>query len=171
MAWKPGYLTRDQLEERRREAARLLRTGRLSQAEIARQLGVSRTAVSQWAAQLKAGGLRQLRRRPGGGRPAKLSDDQKRQLRRTLKRGARQAGFATARWTLARVQQVIERDFDVRYHRNHLSRLLDGLGWSVQQPLPRAQEREEDVIRAWLAHDWPRIKKGAATWRRRRVLR
>jgi transposase len=170
MAWQPGHLTHDQLEERRREAARLLRTGRLSQAEIARQLGVSRTAVSQWAARLKAGGLRELRQRPRGGRPAKLSTDQKRQLRRKLKRGARRAGFATERWTLARVQQVIERDFGVRYHRNHLSRLLDGLDWSLQQPLPRAQEREEEVIRAWLAHDWPRIKKGAATWRRRSVL-
>jgi transposase len=97
-------------------------------------------------------------------------DRQKRQLRRKLKRGARRAGFATERWTLARVQQVIERDFGVSYHRNHLSRLLDGLDWSIQQPLPRAQEREEEVIRAWLAHDWLRIKKGAATWRRRRVL-
>jgi len=25
--------------------------------------------------------------------------------------------------------------------------------------LPRAQQRGETLIRAWLAHDWPRIKK------------
>jgi transposase len=159
------------MEERRREAARLLRAGKLRPAEIARQLSVSRSAVSQWAAQLQAGGLRQLRRRRGGGRPAKLTAEQRQQLRRTLRRGAQRAGFATERWTLARVQQVIERDFGVRYHRHHLSWLLEQLDWSVQQPLPRAAERDEAVIRAWLAQDWPRIKKGAAMWRRHRVLR
>jgi transposase len=171
MEWKPTRLTREQMEERRLEAARLLRAGKQSQAEIARQLGVSRMAVSQWAAQLRAGGVRQLRRRRGGGRPAKLSAAQKRQLKHRLKRGAQAAGFPTERWTLARVQQVIERDFGVSYHRHHLSWLLDQLDWSVQQPLPRAAERDEAVIRAWLADDWPRIKKGAAAWRRRRVLR
>lgn len=159
------------MEERRHEAARLLRAGKLRPAEIARQLGVSRSAVSQWSAHLEAGGLRQLRRHRGGGRPAKLTAEQRRQLRRTLRRGAQAAGFATERWTLTRVQQVIERDFGVRYHRNHVSWLLDRLDWSVQQPLPRAVERDEAVIRAWLEQDWPRIKKGAATWRRRGVLR
>src|SRR5690606_22732091 len=115
--------------------------------------------------------VRRLRRRHGGGRPAKLSTAQKRQLKRALKRGARAAGFPTERWTLARVQQLIKREFGVSYHRNHLSWLLGQLDWSVQQPLPRAAERDEDVIRAWLTGDWPRIKKGAAAWRRRRVLR
>jgi transposase len=171
MEWKPARLTREQMEERRLEAARLLRAGKQSQAQIARALGVSRMAVSQWAAHLKAGGVRQLRRRYGGGRPAKLSAAQKRQLKRALKRGARAAGFPTERWTLARVQQLIKREFGVSYHRNHLSWLLDQLDWSLQQPLPRAAERDEDVIRAWLTGDWPRIKKGAAAWRRRRVLR
>ena len=171
MAWKPARLSRDQMEERRREAAGLLRAGKLRPAEIARQLGVSRSAISQWSAQLRAGGLRQLRRRRGGGRPAKLTAEQQRQLRRTLRRGAQRAGFATERWTLARIQQVIEWDFGVSYHRNHLSWLLDRLDWSVQQPLARAAERDEAVIRAWLEQDWPRIKKGAAAWRRRGVLR
>jgi len=171
MEWKPTRLTREQMEERRLEAARLLRRGKLTQAEIARQLGVSRMAVSQWAARLEAGGVRQLRQRHSSGRPAKLTTAQRGQLRRLLRRGARTAGFPTERWTLARVQQVIKRKFDVSYHRNHLAWLLDQLDWSVQQPLPRAAERDEDVIRAWLAQDWPRIKKGAAAWRRRGVLR
>jgi transposase len=171
MEWKPTHLTRDQMEERRLEAARLLRRGKLTQAEIARQLGVSRMAVSQWAARLEAGGVRQLRQRHSCGRPPKLTTAQRGQLRRLLRRGARAAGFPTERWTLARVQQVIKRKFDVSYHRNHLAWLLDQLDWSVQQPLPRAAERDEDVIRAWLAQAWPRIKKGAAAWRRRGVLR
>ena len=171
MTWRPARLTRDQMEERRLEGGRLLRDWKLSQAEIVRELGVSRTAVSQWAKALEAGGVRQLRRRHGGGVPGRLTAQHKRRLRQILRRGAQAAGFETERWTLARVQQVIAREFGVRYHRHHVSKILKQLDWSVQQPLPRAVERDEDVIRAWLTHDWPRIKKGAAAWRRRRAVR
>jgi len=170
MEWKPERLTRQQMEERRRAGGQLLKAGRLSQAEIARRLGVSRATVSDWAKRMQAGGLRALRRRKAPGRPAQLTPADKRVLRRLLRRGALAAGFATERWTLGRVRQVIEREFGVRYHTHSISRLLTRLGWSLQQPLPRAVERDEDLIRAWLAQDWPRIKKGAAFRRQHRVL-
>ena len=170
MAWNPSYLTPAQLEERRLTGGRLLKAGRLSQAEIARQLRVSRATVSGWAKQVAASGLRTLRRRPHSGRPPKLTIQQRRHLARVLKRGAQRAGFSTERWTLRRVQQVIAREFGVRYHPNYVNRLLRRLGWSLQQPLPRAAERDEELIQAWLAQDWPRIKKSAAARRRHRVL-
>jgi transposase len=170
MAWTPTYLTREQLEERRLTGGRLLKAGRLSQAEIARELGVSRAAVSGWAKQLAAGGLRALRCRKAPGGPGKLTAVQKAKLKRLLKRGARAAGFETERWTLGRVRTVIQQEFGVTYHVSYLSQLLHQLGWSRQQPLPRATEREEDLIRAWLTQDWPRIKKGATARRRHRVL-
>ena len=171
MAWTPRNLTRAQMEERRREGARLLRRTKLKKAAIARRLSVSRAAVGQWAKDLAAGGLRQLYQRRSTGRPGKLSDAQMDQLDQILERGALAAGFPTARWTSARVKQVINCEFAVTYHVSYIPRLLERLGWSLQQPLARAVEREEDVIHAWLTHDWPRIKKGAATWRRHRVFR
>jgi transposase-like protein len=60
--WRPAHLTPEQMEERRLEAARLLRQGLLSQAEIARQLGVSRASVCRWAATLAQEGPRGLER-------------------------------------------------------------------------------------------------------------
>lgn len=171
MEWRPATLTREQMEERRLAGGRLLQAGQLSQAEIARSLGVSRATVSDWSKRLRTGGLRRLRRRRAPGRTAKLTKAQQATLRRTLQRGARAAGFDTERWTLRRVQQVIARQFGVNYHPNYLNRLLKRLGWSPQVPLSRAVERDEDLIRAWLAHDWERIKKSAAQRRRRRVLR
>jgi transposase len=170
MTWTPPHLTREQMEARRRTGAKLLRAGRLSQAEIGRQLGVSRATVSDWAKRLAAGGLRALKRRKVPGRPARLTTVEQRMLLRQLKRGALAAGFATDRWTLRRIGQVIEREFGVHYHVSSLHRLLDRLDWSLQQPLPRAAERDEALIRAWLAQDWPRIKKSAAVRRRHRVL-
>ncbi|WP_420082734.1 winged helix-turn-helix domain-containing protein (plasmid) [Streptomyces sp. JL4002] len=34
------------------------------------------------------------------------------------------------------------------------------LGWSLQRPERRAVERDESEIARWIAHEWPRIKKG-----------
>lgn len=170
MAWSPKRLTRTQMEERRREGAKLIKAGKLSHAAIAQRLGVSGVAVGQWAKQLADGGLRALRRRTAPGRPARLTDAQKRSLRRLLKRGALAADFPSDRWTMGRVCQLIEREFGVRYHVKYINRLLTTLGWSLQQPLPQAAERDEDLIRAWLAQDWPRIKKGAAARRKHSVL-
>ena len=165
MTWTPTHLTRTQMAERRREGARLLRRTKLTKAAIARRLSVSRAAVGQWAKDLAKGGLHQLYARHSMGRPGKLNGEQMNLLDQILRRGALAAGFPTQRWTSPRVKQVIEREFQVTYHVTHIPRLLQRLGWSLQQPLARAAERDEEVIQAWLAHDWPRIKKGAATWR------
>lgn len=159
--WQPRKLTPEQLEERRLEAGRLLRAGRLSQAEIARHLGVSRMAVSRWAAQLRDSDRRlaALKNRPKSGRPSRLTPQQWRELLKILKKGAIRAGFETERWTLPRIRDVIARRWGVSYHRSHLSIRLRELGWSAQVPAVQARERDEALIRAWLEHDWPRIKK------------
>ena len=79
-------------------------------------------------------------------------------------------GFSTDRWTLQRVQELIEREFEVRYHLNYLNRLLDRLGFSPQKPLPQAVEQEREMVQAWLERDFPRLKKVTAARRRNRVL-
>jgi transposase len=171
MTWKPAKLSREQMEERRLAGAELIKRGGIAHAAIARQLGVSRAAVTNWARQLEAKGLRGLRRRKPPGRPAKLNPGQRRELKRLLKRGALAAGFMSDRWSLGRVHQLIKQEFGIVYHPKYLNRLLRKLGWSPQVPLPRAVERDEALIQAWLEHDWSRIKKGAAQRRKNRVFR
>lgn len=161
MRWKPSTYTRTQMEERRREGGRLIKAGKLSQAEIARRLGVSRMTVSEWARRVATGGRRQLWSRKASGCPPKLTRPQQRELKRAVKRGARAAGFSTDRWTLKRIQRLIKCLFHVTYHPNYLNRLLRRLGLSPQMPLPRAIERDPKRVKAWLEHDWPRIKKRA----------
>lgn len=68
MGWQPKRLTREQMEERRKQGGKLLRIGRFTQAQIARELGVSRMAVSQWAHQIEIHGMRGLSRRRAHGR-------------------------------------------------------------------------------------------------------
>src|SRR5919112_3907456 len=111
--WRPAHLTPGQMEERRLVAARLLRQGRLSQAQIARQLGTSRASVSRWAAPLAHEGRRGLEARPIPGRSPCLDEKDWTRLGRLLDQGAVAAGFATERWTLKRIAALIEREFQV----------------------------------------------------------
>jgi transposase len=170
MTWKPAYLTREQMEERRLEGGRLIKAGKLSQAEISRQLGVSRATVSDWAKRIEAKGMRGLRKRKAVGSQSKLNKPQKQKLKRMLDRGALANGFPTDRWTLERVCKLIQQEFEVTYHPNYLNRLLSKLGFSPQKPLPQAVEQERELVKAWLQRDWSRIKKVAAARRRDRVL-
>ena len=163
-------MTREQLEERRLAGGRLLKAGKLSQAEIARQLGVSRATVSEWAKIVETKGIGGLRKRKAAGSSSKLNMQQKQKLKHLLDRGALANGFPTDRWTLERVRQLIQQKFEVVYHPNYLNRLLRKLGFSPQKPLPQAIEQEQELVEAWLQKDWPRIKKVAAARRRNRVL-
>src|ERR671915_1052988 len=165
MIWRPRHVTRSQREERRLEAGRLLQAGQLSHTDIARRLGVSRMAVSQWARQLRQhhGDIGSLHTQPIPGRPARLSAEQWQRVLAVLKEGALKAGFDTDRWTLLRIRAVILVAFGVRYHAHYLARRLKALGWSPQQPAVYARERDEALVRAWLAQDWPGVQKRLGT--------
>lgn len=154
-------LTRPQLAEARRvRAAELFGQGRTN-AEIARLLEVSAESVRRWKRVWEEGGTDALRRRPASGRPPKLDDAQVEQVRIVLGQGAQAHGFEADLWTLERVSVVVERVAGVVLSRASVWRLLTGrLGWSLQRPERRAVERDESEIARWIAHEWPRIKKG-----------
>ena len=157
--WRPAHLTPEQMEERRLAAARLLGQGRLSQADIARQLGVSRASVCRWAATLAQEGLHGLGARPIPGRSPRLGEKAWARLGRLLDGGAVAAGFATERWTLTRIAALIKREFGVHYHACYLERPLKAHGFSEQRPATRAKERDELVIAVWPKRDWVVLKR------------
>ena len=158
------------MEERRLEGGRLLKAGKMSKAEISRDLGVSRATVGEWARTVETKGIRGLRKRKAAGSASKLNNQQKEKLIKKLDRGAIASGFPTDRWTLERVQKLIKEEYGVIYHPNYLNRLLRKLGFSPQKPLPQAVEQEKEMVEAWLQGDWPRIKKVTAARRKNRVL-
>jgi transposase len=144
------------------EAARLLRAG-VSQAEVARKVGVHRQSVSRWARELEEAGVRGLRKAERTGRPPKLSAAQLRDLERALKRGPEAFGFASGLWTASRVRDLIEYRTGVRYHEAHVWRILRRLNWSCQRPVGRALERDEHAIRYWKKYRWLQVKKKRST--------
>lgn len=146
-----------ELQRRRLRGGRLLLRGE-SQAAVARRVGVTRTTVSDWNESLGEGGLEALKRRPRG-RPAGLDGGQRRELLKTLMRGALAAGFPTELWTLRRVGRLIERRFGRRYSESQVWRILIALGFSCQRPSSKALERDEAAIRRWKRVRWPALKK------------
>jgi transposase len=150
----------DWREERRKRAWALKEQGWL-QKDIAVALGVSEGAVSQWLRRgREGGGIEALASHPGPGGVARLSAEQRAQIPGLLERGAPAYGFSGDVWTANRVAEVIERTFGVRYSRDHVSLLLRRLGWSRQQPITRATQRDEEAIRRWQEERWPALKRG-----------
>ena len=130
-----------------------------SQKQIAMALDVTQGAVSQWIARGRAGGAVALRNRSRKGATPKLTQEQRERLPDLLKCGAEAYGFVGDVWTQARIASVIKREFGVRYHPDHIGRLLHAIGWSVQKPTLRASERNDAAIERWRSEKWPAIKK------------
>jgi transposase len=128
--------------------------------EVAELLSVSLSSVKRWKKAFQQGGLAALAPKRHSGPKPKLSLAQKRRLRDILLRGPLAAGFHTDLWTCRRVAEVVQREFGIAYHPDHLGRILHDLGFSPQKPQRRARERDEAAIERWRRHDWPRIKKG-----------
>lgn len=146
------------MQRKREHAVTLLQQG-LTQAEVARAVGVDPRSVRRWKHDLRCGGRAALQAVPASGRPLKLNQDQRQRLEKQLLKGAQAAGFATDLWTCPRVAEHIERTFGVRYHVDHVCRLLHALHWSPQKPIRKAVERDEESIRQWVKQVWPAIKK------------
>ena len=160
MTTKRTEAPRDWREERRRRAWALKQQG-WSQRRIAEALGVTEGAVSQWLKRAReGGGVEALAAQVAPGPTPKLSEAQQAQVPALLKQGAEYYGFLGAVWTTQRVAEVIYRHFGVRYHPDHVRKLLHQWRWSVQQPVRRASQRDEGAIQTWQEEEWPRLKKG-----------
>jgi transposase len=160
------------LEERRKKAIQQLliapkdsnddsASSSLSQADIARKLGVTRGCVCQWFdAYRKAGdSLEGLDARKHTGRPPEMTEEQKSRLVGMIQRGARYYGFETDLWTTERISKLAAVHFKIRYHPDHVRKILHSLDLSWQKPKKQARERDEENVRSWVLNVLPQIKK------------
>jgi transposase len=150
-----SILTRDEMESRRLLAAQDLQTG-LSQSQVARKFGVSRTTASRWSRSLSGKGLESLRKRRAPGRPSRLTTDQLTGAAEIYRSGPRAAGFDSDRWTTARFADAIRMRFEVRYDPDHVGRIMHRLGLRERK---RQRRRVTDVVYAQFL---PEVTSGAA---------
>jgi transposase len=107
--------------------------------------------VSRWLKRGREEGVEALKAHPPKGVAPRLSAEQKAQIPDLLAKGAQAYGFRGDVWTAWRVAEVIERTFGVKYHRDHVSRLLREAGWSRQEPIERDQSLSETRSRQAVA--------------------
>jgi transposase len=111
---------------------------------------------------LATNGLDALAAQPHPHRPPHLTDTQLQHLETLLAQGAQAHGWPNALWTTARVAQLIQRQFQITYHHDHVGRFLrQRLGWTPQKPRRRARERDESAILNWQTKEFPRIAREA----------
>jgi transposase len=126
-------------------------------AQIASELRVSEKSVREWRRRWVAGGTVGLASSGSGGSDCKLDGDQQKQLAEMLDEGPVTHGWVDARWTLARVAELIERSFGVGYTLRGVSYLLHRMGYSLQVPARRAVERDPEAITTWQRGRWPAV--------------
>jgi transposase len=155
----PSSQASDWREGRRLRGWELKQEG-WKQQDIAEALGVTKGAVSQWMKRGREGGVQGLKRKPPPGVSPRLSEEQRARLKELLEQGAKAHGFRGEVWTCERVAEVIRKEFCVSYHPAHVSRIVRVLGLSLQKPMRRANQRNDEAIKRWKEETWPELKKG-----------
>jgi transposase len=156
---RPGSLV--EWEQKRLIAANMFELD-LETKVIAQALGVDDQTVRRWRRLFKAGGREALRSGRSGGRPPRLDDTQKVRLAEMLVGTPAQCGFDRHLWTQRLIADLIEREFGVSCHHDHVGVILKRLGFTHQKPQRRARERDEARIEAWRREAWPDLLKKAS---------
>jgi putative transposase len=101
-----------------------------------------------------------LRSKGPSGYPSRMKPSWRAWLERALEEGPAAHGWVEdQRWTLERVVTLVARRFRVRFSTPQMSRILHRMGWSVQVPVHRAAERDEQAVATWVKETWPRVGK------------
>ncbi len=96
-----------------------------------------------------------------GGRPAKLTKTQKKQLCDWIDAGPQAAGFDTACWNTVLLQELIRREFGGLYDRYYLCELLRTLDYSYQKAKFVSDHLDEARRQVWRTQEWPQILREA----------
>lgn len=150
--------TRVEQEARRRLAVTRIGEG-WSPADTAGFLGVHVETVPKWMRKHRAGGDDGLAGTPHPGRKPFLTAEQEAKVLGWLTQKPTAFGFRTDLWTAARVAQLIEEKFGVKYHPNYLREWLTKRRHSPQKPARRAKQRNPVAIASWLADEYPAAQK------------
>jgi transposase len=145
----------EELQRRRTRAVQLLAQGE-SPSTIARILGVDPASVHRWRRMARSPGGLDAKPHPGP-KPG-LGDAQLRRLEALLLQGAKRHGWPNELWTAARVAALIAQHFGVRYHPEHVRKVLnDRLNWSSQRPRRKPRERDDKEVERWKDDELSRI--------------
>jgi transposase len=116
--------------------------------ELQSMYNTSHKAICNWVNRYNAQGVEGLKERPRSGRPGRLSEEDKIQLRRVVLSSPAEQGFSSAAWTWATVSEYIRLTFDVNYKKAQIYNILHSIGLGFQKGkgfVPETEGRKEAV--------------------------
>jgi len=141
-----------------RHLSALLAVGRRTPvAQVAQEVGVSVSTVYRWVAAFLVQGWASLVYHTSPGRPSKLTPTQKARLKALVAAGPLAAGYPSGCWSTLLLQDLIWREFGVRYNCHYLSTLLHNLGFSYQKARFLSDHLDTERRRVWLEQEWPQL--------------
>jgi len=139
-------------------ACRRVREGERPRDVIA-SYGLCRTSIYRWLRAERKRGEKALESTIGSGRPPKLTDKQKQQVRRWIcGKDPRQYGFDFGLWTRQTIAALIKERMGIALGLTAVGRLLATLHITPQKPLRRAYERDPEAIEQWKTQTFPLIR-------------
>jgi transposase len=137
-------------------AARMLDEG-LPAKQIAQILQVNAQTVRLWRRIIERHGIEALQARIHAGPQPRLSDEQKQQFLELLGDPPIHHNLGGASWTTASMAALIQQQFQVAYHPNHVGQMMHDLGYTLQRPDRLARERNQQKIDQWREQTWVQI--------------
>jgi len=107
--------------------------------DVAHRCKVHVRTVRDWLARYREGGFEGLKDKPLSGRPCRLGDEAKVQLKEIISKSPEEAGYDTGIWTSSLVKQLISERFGVDFSLNNVCYILKQLGCSFKLPQKKQQ--------------------------------
>ena len=105
--------------------------------ESSKRVGISKPVAYIWQERWNENGYEGLKPRYAGGRPSKLTDDQKDKLRSML--------HERDDWSTEKVRELIFKEFDVEYSKKQIQVILKKFGMRYAKPLTHDYRRPENA--------------------------
>ncbi len=105
--------------------------------DAAKRVGISKQVAYIWQDRWNKEGYVGLKPKFAGGKPSKLSDDQKKQLKEILNK--------RDDWTTEEVKKLISEEFKVEYTPKQVRIILINFGMKLAKPYPHDYRRPDDA--------------------------
>jgi transposase len=127
--------------------------------EISDLLDVGPKSVYRWLDQYNRQEVDGLYEGHHTGRPPLLTKAQLARLEEILDSGPVAYGLTTGIWTSPRLQHIIEEEFGIHYHHDHVRKILHQMGFSVQRPAKQLALARPELQQKWVRRTYPALKK------------
>ena len=116
--------------------------------ELEELYNVSHKSICNWVHRYNCHGIKGLKDRFRSGRPSRLSEEQQKKLKETIKERPEKFGYSSGVWSGPLVIDYVQNTFGVSYKKAQIYNLLHKLGFTFQRGkafYPESSERAETV--------------------------